>query len=196
VRFGLIGFEPEGAARLVHALGHVQAFVRIVAASDVRPGSFLLRRFDVLVLALSPALEGTGWHGEQIAASNDRPLILVGSPADILAVRPELAEQVRDFLTTPLREDEFLLRLPRDRRGGRRSRHHGRRAGGARARSGRRRLPPDETAGRVLVADDDATVVALSPRRCDYGIECLVAPTARRRSRWRAKPSPMPSCSI
>jgi CheY-like chemotaxis protein len=176
VRVGLIGFEAESATRLVEALAHVQAFVRVVAAADVRPGSFLLARFDLLVLTLSPAIAGTGWHGEQLAASNDRPLLLVGSPADILTVRGQVPGQVRDVLTTPLREDEFLLRaclaieeptvvIAAPVRG---REHDG-------------PEPPVErgletTPPRVLVADDDATVTVLvSTTLRNYGIECHVA---------------------
>src|SRR5688572_4223668 len=113
VRVGLVGFDAADAERLTRALELVQAFVRVVPAAEVQPGSFLLRRLDLLVLALSPALAGTGWHAQQVAAANDRPLVLVGAPAELLAAGEELGGQVRDFLTLPLREDELLLRACR-----------------------------------------------------------------------------------
>ena len=154
----------------------MQAFVRVVAAADVQPGSFLLARFELLVLALSPALESTAWRLERIAADNDRPLLLVGSPAAVLTARTELDGQVRDFLTVPLRHDELLVR-----------------AGRAVERAAivvdlppvEQPAPPvngagprtaDTTTPRVLVADDDATVVALvSTTLRNYGIECHAA---------------------
>ena len=90
-----------------------QAFVRVVATADVQPGSFLLARLDLLLLALSPGLESTPWRLERIVADNDRPLVLVGSPAEVLTARAELDGQVRDFLTVPVRHDELLVRAGR-----------------------------------------------------------------------------------
>jgi CheY-like chemotaxis protein len=145
----------------------------------VSPGATRLQRFEVVALRLPDHGVPPGWSPEDVAASNERPLLFMGSPAALGAVGPTLCRSGHDFVATPCDDLTFLLRAchlvratttnllpgpslpsPAD----------------PTVRIATSPAPLGTTAARVLVADDDATVIALlSATLSNYGVECHAA---------------------
>jgi CheY-like chemotaxis protein len=184
-RVALIGFADADGARLADTLTAHDAFVRRWSPSDVQPGSMILQRFELLLVQLSGALLGSVWANPDVLGAGERPTIFVGAAADLTTLGPTICRTGHDFLVAPVSDAELLLRAC----------HLLRTAtpivtpAGAPARAAATRVqpvfetpampaPPQREAlpSHVLVADDDATVVALlSATLCHYGIDCQAA---------------------
>jgi CheY-like chemotaxis protein len=182
-RVALVAFPDDEAARLAALLDRHEAFVRALHPNDVAPGATRLQRFELVMLRLPEHGIVPGWGPEDIAAANERPLVFVGAPAALGAVGPTLCRSGHDFLATPFDDTTLLLRTCHVVRASTTNllpvASGLAPAGAAGAGSVRLAASPTPLATgplRVLVADDDTTVIALlSATLSNYGIECHAA---------------------
>jgi CheY-like chemotaxis protein len=185
-RVALIGFADTDGARLADALTLHDAFVRRWSPHDVQPGSMILQRFELLVVQLSGALLGSVWADHAVLAASERPTVFVGTAADLTALGPTICHTGHDFLVAPVSAEELLLRACHLLRAATPIvTPTGAPASPAAAARVQPVFPPaempappvrDALPSHVLVADDDATVVALlSATLCHYGIDCQAA---------------------
>lgn len=162
-RFALIGFKPAEGKRISLALEQAQAFARLLSPSEAPPGSEELRPFDMVVLNLGTESKPSPWMVREALARNRKPLLLVGSHAMLLQQSPEVREFASDFLITPCRPEEILLRAFRILS------ESAKEAEAASKTNGAQKV-------RVIVADDDATTASLVRATLQkYDMECHVA---------------------
>lgn len=183
-RIALIAFPDEEAARLSALLDGHEAFVRALHPNAVAPGATRLQRFELVLLRLPEHGAVPGWAPDEIAAANERPLVFVGAPAALGAVGPTLCRSGHDFVAMPFDDTTLLLRACHVIRATTTNlvptpAALAPSAAGAPAAAVRLAASPAPLATgplRVLVADDDATVVALlSATLSNYGVECQAA---------------------
>jgi CheY-like chemotaxis protein len=185
-RVALVAFPDEEAARVAALLDRHEAFVRTLHPNDVVPGATRLQRFELVMLRLPDHGAVPGWAPEDVAAANERPLVFIGGAAALGAVGPTLCRSGHDFVATPFDDTTLLLRACHVIRASTTNllpvaAGVGSSGAGFPAAAGSVRLstsPAPIATGplRVLVADDDATVIALlSATLSNYGVECHAA---------------------
>lgn len=182
-RVALVAFPDEEVARLTALFDRHEAFVRALHPNDVVPGATRLQRFEVVLLRLPDHGAVPGWAPEDVAAANERPLVFVGGAAALGAIGPTLCRSGHDFVPTPYDDTALLLRACHVVRASTTNLVPVPGALGASSAGapGAVRLaasPAPLATGplRVLVADDDATVIALlSATLSNYGVECHAA---------------------
>jgi DNA-binding response OmpR family regulator len=162
-RFGLLGFTEAESGRITQLLEAVEAFVRILEPSDIEVAS-TLGNLDVLAASL-------GGFPETQSGSPCDALLLTHKPLLIVGDAEAIGESVwgsegapRDFVLRPWDADELYFRC-----------YH--------LLSGMTQVTrvskPHDAAGtkwRVLVVDDDPTIVSLMRVTLEsYKIECYTA---------------------
>jgi CheY-like chemotaxis protein len=137
------------------------------------------------MVQLSGALLGSVWANQDVLAAGERPTIFVGAAADLTALGPTICRTGHDFLVAPVSDAELLLRAchllrtatPIVTPAGTPASGTAPRVQPVFQADAMPAPPPREALpSHVLVADDDATVVALlSATLCHYGIDCQAA---------------------
>jgi CheY-like chemotaxis protein len=162
-RVGLIGFSANERERLRWALERAQGKEVLFDSSEL-PSAEALDGCDLVVAH-------AGWLAENSGSAGKirRPLVIAGNRDAVLALDGAVQSLVREYLVDPWEPDEALLRL---------SFAITERPASARAvatAGGDSR----QTAGgrpRVLIADDDPTVLALVRASFqNFGIDCQTA---------------------
>lgn len=160
-RIALLGFLPADAARLSRALEQAQASSRVLSPQKAPPGSPVLEPFNLLIVLLSRQIEDSLWNDPQALLQNGKPLLVIG-PLDLMLDRKALLQgHAADFLLSPWRTEEVLVRSSR-----------------ILSAPGVAASPAVAAASGalVLVADDDLTVGALLTATLqNCGIQCQIA---------------------
>lgn len=161
----LIGFPANEAERMSVALERARAQSACYPASE-RDDAPEIRQCDVIVISVRPEMMDSPW----MRASRETagaPLVFVGPRDDLLSLETAQAQGV-EFLMEPWDVDEALVRLSLACS----------RPAVAEQPGGPARPEPAQRPGklRVLVADDDATVLVLVRAAVEnFGMECLTA---------------------
>jgi DNA-binding response OmpR family regulator len=168
-RVALIGFQAKTAERLSVALERAQA-IEVEFEGSQPPAAESLQDCDPLLLyAGSPAASDV--HPESVWLR--KPLVLAGTRDEVLALDTGVQAVARECLVEPWEIDEALLRFSM-----------------ALARGGepaQKRTPSDPPLKReatarqkVLIADDDPTVLALVGASLkNFGMDCQTASDGR-----------------
>jgi CheY-like chemotaxis protein/HPt (histidine-containing phosphotransfer) domain-containing protein len=158
----VVGLPAHETQRLCVALERAQAravFFELTASPD--PAA--LQKCDLVVAYVAPGQASSVWYGGS-AAVPAIPTVLVGSRDNLLALDPAVQAGAADFLMDSWQPEEALVRLSL-----------------AMTESSPRAAQPLRRAERgghirVLVADDDSTVLALvRTALVNFGMECLLA---------------------
>ena len=154
----LVGLPAHETQRLCVALERVEArpvFIDLAA----QPAPSLLEGCDLVIIYVRPDGAGAAWLDAASPAAK-MPVVLVGARDHLLALDPAVQAMAREFLMDSWLPDEALVRLslaiswvPGDRPAQRPAASPGR--------------------PRVLVADDDSTVIALVRMTLEnFGMQC------------------------
>ena len=162
-RVALVGLPPNEARRLAEALQRAHATPVGLQVSD-RPDLGDAGTCEGVVVHVRGNMAGCRWLDRAAMGENPRPLLLVGSREHIMALDPAVLSLAREFLVDSWDPEEALLRLSlafgEDRR--------------TLAKPGPVSRP------RVLIADDDNTVVSLVAAALqNFGMECHTASDGR-----------------
>lgn len=162
-RLAFIGFNEMDTARLLESLAPFRVEIQSFPHSKATPDSPWFRHFDLLVMQLPTEPAGLAWLNTDAANPIFKPLLFIGPP-DLLLKQPALQLLKHyDFLSLPWPPEEVILRL------------HNLLAATA-GKHNASAQPLAEEKVRVLVADDDPTIVAtVRAVLVKYGMECSVA---------------------
>jgi CheY-like chemotaxis protein len=160
-KFALIGFDEPESSRLALALERVKSTSLTLDPRQTDPHSTDVSAADAILLSLSPTLEDSRWIALEALAKNSKPILLVGTPEDLLR-RTGLQEFAHAVLIAPHSDEEMLLRAHRLI---------------SRLAAKPRSLAVDgQHILRVLIADDDPAITSLlEATLSDYHTECLIA---------------------
>jgi len=157
---GIVGLPSHETQRLCVALERARA--RAVALDlGTAPEADVVERCDLVVTYVPPGGSDSAWLDPASVAAG-RPTVFIGHRDDLLDLAPAVQAMAAEFLMDSWQPEEALVRLslaltfraPRGKAG--------------KAETGARR--------RVLVADDDATVLALVRTALEnFGMECILA---------------------
>ena len=169
-RVAAIGLPANEAQRLQVALERAQATPVFLDAS-VAPSAKAAADCQLAVVYVRPDLVNSAWL-DPANASEERPLVFVGLRDDLLALDQSVQSLAREFLMDTWQPEEALVRL---------SLALSPRPVASASPAGARNLNapiPAAPGGRpkVLIADDDPTVVALVRTALqNFGMECHTA---------------------
>jgi CheY-like chemotaxis protein len=162
-RLALIGFEEPDGARLLESLAPFRVVVESFPLSNNNPDAAWFRQFDLLVVQLPAELAGVEWLNAQTAAPIHKPLLLIGPYEQLFKQVSTNHLKNYDFLAFPWPPEEVVLRL------------HCLLAV-ASMQPGENATPAPLEKVRILVADDDPTIVAtVRAVLLKHGMECIVA---------------------
>lgn len=167
----LIGFDASEAPRTQRLLRQAGALCERVEPDQTDSGAG--RTFDIAILKLTGTGAASGRQGGVLADARSA-VLLVGPRELVIQAQHEYQRHLRDFLIEPYSAEEIRLRccqlVLRSRI----------RPGALPAGSPRVSGEPVPRPSRVLMLDDDPTVIALvSHTLHGYKIECLAASHAR-----------------
>jgi CheY-like chemotaxis protein len=148
---------------LLESLAPFRVSIQNFPASNHNPDSAWFRQFDLLIMQLPHEPAGFSWLNVDDAASIRKPLLLIG-PYELL-FKQVLTKRLKhyDFLAFPWPPEEVVLRL-----------HSLLSAASTQPGEGLSPAPPEKA--RVLVADDDPTIIAtVRAVLLKHGMECIVA---------------------
>ena len=157
----IVGLPAHETQRLCVALERAQARA-VFFEPAAPPDPSVLAQCDLVVAYVAPGQGKSAWLDGSTAAA--LPIVMVGSRDNLLALDPAVQARAADFLMDSWQPEEALVRLslamtestPRQAQPARRT-----------ARGGHI---------RVLVADDDSTVLALvRTALMNFGMECFLA---------------------
>jgi DNA-binding response OmpR family regulator len=157
-RVGLAGFSQPEANRIAKALDGAECFTLCIETPPEGLSSAMIEQFDIVILNVGGAAGATCQRNTSPGV--DKPILLVGSRANIADKLLSIETPARDFLMTPWDSEELLVRCCKLLRSD----------SGNTAR--RRREGP----AQVVIADDDPAIGALltaTLRR--VGAECHLA---------------------
>ncbi|HLK69068.1 MAG TPA: response regulator [Bryobacteraceae bacterium] len=148
-KIALVGMPTNEGHRLSVTLQRVEA-VPILFPFSERPDSQEMRACQIVVVYVLPDSTAPQLLDPERLSS---PVVLVGAREDILALTPDLQAVAREFLMDAWQPEEALIRLSRVLSDPQPT-HQGAAAANA---------PPPGASGRprILIADDDPTVIAL-----------------------------------
>jgi CheY-like chemotaxis protein len=158
----IVGLPAHETQRLCVAIERAQARAISFELTST-PDSAALERCDLVVTYVRPGGGDSAWLDPSSAVTG-RPNIFVGSRDDLLALDPPVQAMAAEFLMDSWQPEEALVRLS---------------LALAHGASRKARAAPPMTAGgriRVLIADDDSTVLALVRTALqNFGMECYLA---------------------
>jgi two-component system, cell cycle response regulator DivK len=171
-RIGMVGFPGNERERLCAALERSQAVAVFVSADD-DPESGAVRDCALVAVHVRPETIASRWLDAATLERLGLPVVLAGSRDDLLELDEPVQALAREFLMDSWSLEEALVRLslaltsrPREAEAA-----ISRTAAGPVARTGR---------AKVLLADDDATVLALVGSAIrNFGMDCQTAPDGR-----------------
>jgi two-component system, cell cycle response regulator DivK len=157
---GIVGLPADETQRLCVALERARAHA-MAFENNVPPDASQVEQCDLLVTYVRPGGLRSAWLDPQSVAAA-RPAVFVGHRDDLLELAPEVQAMASEFLMDSWQPEEALVRLSL-------ALTHQRAPAAKHARSG-------STKHRVLVADDDSTVLALVRTALEnFGMECHLA---------------------
>jgi DNA-binding response OmpR family regulator len=157
-KFALVGFAPDEANLLSSALQETRSLSFAGDPRETLPTSEEVEASDVIVVNLTAGLQESRWMNRNEVERSGKPFLLVGHQSEIHRY-PALQEAADDLMIRPFKPAEMLLRCHRivnrsDERGGQRA--------------------PKKWAARVLLADDDKSIIdLLTAALGSHNIECL-----------------------
>ena len=158
----IVGLPAHESQRFCVALERAKARAIPFELTGV-PDSTALAACDVLVIYVRPGGGDSAWLDPSSRVAN-LPIIFVGNRDDLLALDPAVQSMAAEFLMDSWQPEEALVRLS---------------LALAHSDSRKARSSPPVPAGgriRVLVADDDSTVLALVRTALqNFGMECHMA---------------------
>jgi len=158
----IVGLPAHESQRLCVALERAQARAIPFELAGA-PDYTALAACDVLVIYVRPGGGDSAWLDPSSSVAR-HPIILVGNRDDLLALDPAVQSMAAEFLMDSWQPEEALVRLS---------------LAMAHSDSRKARSSPPVPAGgriRVLVADDDSTVLALVRTALqNFGMECHMA---------------------
>jgi two-component system, cell cycle response regulator DivK len=142
-RIGLAGFSGPEAKRIATVLDRAECFTLCMEAPHEGLSAEIVERFDIVMLNLA-STAGSECESNTLPGL-DKPVLVVGSRADITDEVESIEIPTRDFLTTPWDAEELLMRCCKL------------------LNHGPRNTAPPERQGpaQVVIADDDPTIGAL-----------------------------------
>lgn len=155
-RVALLGFAGAEADRLCGVLARVRALPLLLDADEPQ-GSASVRSCQVVLFHVRPETMGSSWLAPRDSPSGSA-LVLVGRREDLLALDPSVQRRAFEFLVDDWQPEEALMRIG---------------FALSRAESGASTpgpvhspppasgIPPVAGRPRVLIADDDAAIVAV-----------------------------------
>jgi two-component system, cell cycle response regulator DivK len=157
-RIGLAGFSTPEANRIAKVLDCAKCFTLCIEAPPEGISTAMAERFDIVMLNVSGAA-GTTCQ-KHTSPGLDKPILLVGSRANISDKLFSIETPARDFLMTPWDSEELLVRccklLTPD--------------------SGNNTSPERVGPAQVVIADDDPAIGAmLTATLRRTGAECHLA---------------------
>jgi CheY-like chemotaxis protein len=162
-RIAVAGFPQNERARLCVALESAHAKARFFAPDDP-PDSLASLECDLAAVYVAPENEDSPWLDPASPASSRRPSVFVGNRDVLLGLPLDVQSMAREFLMDSWLPDEALVRLSL--------------AVSERPKSAEWNTSSPQSAGRahVVIADDDATVLALVRTALqNFGMECRTA---------------------
>jgi CheY-like chemotaxis protein len=162
-RLALIGFEEPDGARLLESLAPFRVVIESIPLSSNNPDSAWFRQFDLLVVQLPAEPAGIEWLNANITSPIHKPLLLIGPYEQLFKQASTNHLKNYDFLAFPWPPEEVVLRL-----------HCLLVAASTQSGESAALASPEKV--RVLVADDDPTIVAtVRAVLLKHGMECIVA---------------------
>lgn len=162
-RLALIGFEEPDGARLLESLAPFRVVIESMPLSGNNPDSAWFRQFDLLVVQLSAEPAGIKWLNANTTAPIHKPLLLIGPYEQLFKQASTDHLKNYDFLAFPWPPEEVILRLHRL-------------LVAASTQSGENAALANLEKVRVLIADDDPTIVAtVRAVLLKHGMDCIVA---------------------
>jgi DNA-binding response OmpR family regulator len=107
-RIALAGFSEAEARRIAQVLDHAECFTLVIGMPPQGLTTPLVERFDIVVLNVGNATESAGQKRPSEALN--KPVLVVGSRANIPGEIGSIETPARDFMTTPWDAEELLLR--------------------------------------------------------------------------------------
>src|SRR5262249_38697518 len=152
-RFALVGFAEMEAERMCAALARVNALPRLLEARE-SPQSKSVNDCDAVFVHVRPDTMTTVWLAPRPPETPSIPMILLGDRDNLLGLDPSVQARASEFLMDAWQSEEVLMRssvvlarVPP--------------AKTAAAASGREYTKVDAKQPRIVLADDDGTVVSL-----------------------------------
>jgi two-component system, cell cycle response regulator DivK len=164
---GVAGFPSTERERLCVALERAEAVPTFFAVEDP-PSSPSAAACDLLVIYIRPETMDSPWLDPATMNGVGRPIVFVGDREHLLELSPPAQGLAREFLMDSWAPEEALVRLSL--------------ALTARPSGSAPASHPAAHAGRaqILVADDDATVLALVRTAIqNFGMDCQIASDGR-----------------
>ncbi|HEV3201607.1 MAG TPA: response regulator [Bryobacteraceae bacterium] len=176
-RVALVGLPTNEAQRFAVALQRVEAVPVFFEHSD-RPDSDAMKSCQVVVVHVNPEAPASPWLDPSSPIAG-YPVMLVGTREDLLELDTQVQSMAREFLMDAWQPEEALIRLSRvlsDRQP--RAAKTGTPSSPAAPSAVAAQGPPGRA--RVLIADDDPTVVALVRAALkNFGMDCEIANNGR-----------------
>jgi two-component system cell cycle response regulator DivK len=173
-RVALVGLPTNAAQRFTVALQRVEAVPVFFEYSD-RPDSDAVKSCQVVVVHVGPETPASPWLDPSSPIAGYR-VLLVGAREDLLGLDTRVQSLAREFLMDTWQPEEALIRL---------SHLLSDRLAGA-PKTGAPSAPDPGVApgppgrARILIADDDPTVVALVRAALkNFGMDCETANNGR-----------------
>ena len=176
-RVALVGLPTNEAQRFAVTLQRVEA-VPVIFEYSERPNSEAMKSCQLVVLYVRPETAASPWIDPWSAAGY--PVVLVGAREDLLALDARVQSLAREFLMDAWQPEEALIRLSRVMSERRPVQARGEAVQEPSVASSHPGAPNPTGRARVLVADDDPTVVALVRAALkNFGMDCETANNGR-----------------
>jgi two-component system, cell cycle response regulator DivK len=168
-RVALVEVSSGDRERLCVALERAKAIPVFLMAAEV-PGGDAVQSCDVVVVDIRPPDRGTAWLAGIESLAARKPIVFVGEREHILDLDPSAHRLASEYLLDVWEPDEALVRLSL-------SLSHPVTSVPPQARPAATGVP---VRARVLIADDDPTVLALVKAALqNFGMDCYTASDGR-----------------
>ncbi len=108
MRFAIVGFEPQEAARIRSVLDLAGAHANVLGSASAHPRLNSLAMFDVCVIDVSPGESGEA--PADLVAQKEKPAVLIGNSGEMRRLASIIASPAREFMLRPWTEEELALR--------------------------------------------------------------------------------------
>ena len=161
---GLVGLPPKEEKSLSTAMERARAVPVCFEASE-EPDTGALKDCEIVVIHVAQETTHSKWLDPVVRPTGSHPVVLAGGRDDLLALDPQVQSLATEFLIDPWEPEEALVRL---------------RLVLTERKSPAPKFSAKTTApvgrAKVLIADDDPTVLALVRAALqNFGMECQTA---------------------
>ncbi|MEW6126114.1 MAG: response regulator [Acidobacteriota bacterium] len=161
-RMAVIGFENSEADKILKTFTPTQISSTVLEWAEVLPQSESLRQHDAFVLNFPSKNNDAVWLKLSDLSRVKKPIICIGHAALLLQRAHKIRDYVSEFLITPVREEELLLRLYNA-------------LSAVVTETAGQTVAKNATVKVVLADDDPTTVTLVSTILRKYDIECHIA---------------------